>query len=183
MNDDQEVIARVNAGDLESFRVLIQRHERAVFGMVRNLIGDAGECEDVAQEVFLAAYRHLDGFDPRRGPFSTWLLAIARNKCFNALKARKKRPQPVAALPEAADLRTPEAAAAADECFQMLDEALVALPFEQKTAFVLAEIQGLSLEEIGTIEGVRLGTVKSRLSRARAKLRSVLRQVVELEQP
>jgi RNA polymerase sigma-70 factor (ECF subfamily) len=65
----------------------------------------------------------------------------------------------------------------------MLDEALAALPFEQKTAFVLAEIQGLSLEEIGAIENVRLGTVKSRLSRARAKLRSALRQVVELEQP
>jgi RNA polymerase sigma-70 factor (ECF subfamily) len=182
-DDDLSVIERVVAGDAESFRLLIQRHEQAVFGMVRNLVGDVAECEDVAQEVFLAAYRHLGRFDPARASFLTWLLTIARNKSFNALNARRKRPRPVEALPEAADRRTPEGAAVEEECFRLLDAALAALPFEQRTAFVLAEIQGLPLERIGAIEGVKLGTVKSRLSRAREKLRSLLRWTVEVEQP
>jgi RNA polymerase sigma-70 factor (ECF subfamily) len=181
--DDLSVIERIMAGDAASFRLLIQRHEQAVFRMVRNLVGDVVECEDVAQEVFLAAYRHLGRFDPGRASFSTWLLTIARNKSFNALNSRRKRPQPVESLPEAADERTPEGAAVAEECFRLLDAALAALPFEQRTAFVLAEIQGLPLEQIGAIEGVKLGTVKSRLSRAREKLRSLLRWTVEVEQP
>jgi RNA polymerase sigma-70 factor (ECF subfamily) len=181
--DDRSVIERVLAGEIASFRILIERHERAVFSTVRNLGADSGECEDVAQEVFLAAFRHLDGFDPRRGPFATWLLTIARNKCVNALKSKRRRPCTVESLPETADLRTPEGAAAEEEGFRRLDAALAALPLEQKTAFVLAELQGLSLEAIGAIERVKLGTVKSRLSRAREKLRGLLWQAVELEQP
>jgi RNA polymerase sigma-70 factor (ECF subfamily) len=179
MDDDLRAIECVKAGDVDSFRILVRRHEQAVFCTVRNLIDDAGECEDVAQEVFLAAYRHLGAYDPRRAPFATWLLAIARNKCFSARKRQRRTPRPVVSLPEAADTHTPEAGAAQRECFRRLDEALRTLPFEPRTAFVLAVIQGLPLEEIGTIEGVKLGTVKSRLSRARDKLRRLLHGSVE----
>jgi RNA polymerase sigma-70 factor (ECF subfamily) len=179
MDDDLRAIERVRAGDVESFRILVRRHEQAVFGTVRNLIDDAGECEDVAQEVFLAAYRNLGAYDPHRAPFAAWLLAIARNKCFSARKRLRRTPRPAESLPEAADPHTPESSAAQRECFRRLDEALMTLPFEQRTAFVLAELQGLSLEEIGTIEGVKLGTVKSRLGRARDKLRRLLHGSVE----
>jgi RNA polymerase sigma-70 factor (ECF subfamily) len=82
-------------------------------------------------------------------------------------------------LPEGAELRTPDAELAGAEWFRQLDEALAALPFEQKTAFVLAEIQGLPHEEVARIEGVRPGTVKSRVSRAREKLRARLRPTAE----
>jgi RNA polymerase sigma-70 factor (ECF subfamily) len=177
MNDDLAVIQRVITGDVESFRVLVQRYQHLLFATVRNLVPDAGECEDVAQEVFLAAFTHLGSYDPRRAAFSTWLLTIARNKCWNMLS--KKRPQLRGRLPEGADRRTPDREAAEAECFRRLDEALAALPFEQKTAFVLAEIQGLSLEEVAKVEGVKVGTVKSRLSRAREKLRAWFRPAVE----
>jgi RNA polymerase sigma-70 factor (ECF subfamily) len=178
MTDDLVVIERVLAGDIESFRLLVQRYQRPLFVMVHNLIPDRAECEDLAQEVFLAAYTHLRSYNPRRSAFSTWLFTIARNKCFNALK--KRRPLALKKLPEEADRRTPDLALAEAELCRQLDAALAALPFEQQTAFVLAEIQGLSHEEIGRIEGVKVGTVKSRISRAKEKLRSLFQRTAEL---
>jgi RNA polymerase sigma-70 factor (ECF subfamily) len=177
MSDDLDAIRQVLGGDMESFRVLVLRYQQPVFGFVRDLVRDAQEAEDIAQEVFLAAYTHLRSYDARQGSFATWLFTIARNKCWNALK--KRRPEVGRLLPEGADHRTPDVIAAADELFHRLDAALEALPFEQKNAFVLAEIQGLTLEEIARIERVRLGTVKSRLSRAKDKLRTVFRPTVE----
>jgi RNA polymerase sigma-70 factor, ECF subfamily len=177
MNDDLQTIQRILAGDPESFRILVRRYEAPLCRLVRNLTRDPNDWEDLAQDVFLTAYRQLPTFDGRRASFPTWLFRIARNKCFNALK--KRRPQAVRALPEEPDPRTPDLALSEKEWFRQLDAALDALPFEQKTAFVLAEIQELSLEEIGRIEGVPLGTVKSRLSRAKEKLRSYFRPAVE----
>jgi len=177
MSDDLRAIQRVLEGDTEAFRILVKQHEDRLFCLIRNLIPDRNDCEDIAQEVFLAAYTHLRSYDHGRATFSTWLLTIARNKCLNALK--KKTPAAAAGAPEPEDARTPDAEASEAEWFQQLDAALDALPLEQKTTFVLAEIQGLSLQEIGTIERVSLGTVKSRLSRAREKLRSLLRRTAE----
>lgn len=178
MDEDQDVIRRVLDGEVESFRWLVRRYERPLFGLIRNLVSDAHDGEDVAQEVFLTAYRRLRSYDPTQGTFSTWLLTIARNKCLNALK--KRRPVVLDPLPERLAPRTPDAELAEVEWFRRLDQALDALPFAQKSAFVLAEIQGRSLEEIARIEGVPVGTVKSRLGRAKEKLRSLLRPV---EQP
>jgi RNA polymerase sigma-70 factor (ECF subfamily) len=177
MNDDQQAINRVLAGDVDAFRILVVRYEQAVFCAVRNLVPDAGDCEDVAQDVFLAAYSHLGSFDPRRASFVTWLLTIARNTCYRM--RQKKRPLLLESLPEGTDRNSPECVVEQEETFRLLDEALAALPFEQRAVFVLAEIQGLPLEEVGTIEGVRLGTVKSRLHRAREKLRRAFRPALE----
>jgi RNA polymerase sigma-70 factor (ECF subfamily) len=178
MNDDQEVIERVLAGDTEAFRALVARYQRPLFGLVRNLTSDQGECEDIVQEAFLSAYRHLRSYNSRRSAFPTWLLTIARNLCVNALK--KRRPKVLDEFPELADGRTPDAILGEAELFRQLDAALAALPLEQQTAFVLAEIQGLSHEEISQIEGVKVGTVKSRISRARDKLRSLFQRTEEL---
>jgi RNA polymerase sigma-70 factor (ECF subfamily) len=178
MNDDQEVIDRVLGGDRESFRYLVVRYQGPLFSLVGNLVSDRGECEDIVQEVFLSAYTHLRSYNPRRASFSTWLFTIARNRCVNAWK--KRRPKILDELPEAADHRTPDVTLAEAEMFRQLDTALAALPVEQQTAFILGEIQGLSHQEISRIEGVKVGTVKSRISRARDKLRSLFQHTAEL---
>jgi RNA polymerase sigma-70 factor (ECF subfamily) len=176
VNEDLEVIRRILAGDTESFRLLVVRYQRPLFAVIRNLV-PGPDVEDIAQDVFLAAFANLAAFDPARASFSTWLFTIARNRCLAALK--KRRPVLCDRLPEAADCRTPEREASEEEWFRRLDAALEQLPFGQRTAFVLAELQGLAHEEIARIEGVSVGTVKSRLSRARDKLRALLPRPVE----
>ena len=180
MPDDLEVIQRVITGDRESFRLLVERHQGSVWRVVTGLLGPGTDAEDAAQDVFMAAYVHLKSFDAGKATFSTWLLTIARNHCINTMKRR--RPMHVANLPELAELRTPETVIAKREWFERLDAALDCLPVEQKTAFVLAEIEGLSLEETAQIEDVPLGTVKSRIARAKQKLRAVLKSPEGVEE-
>ena len=133
------------AADVESFRRLVERYQRPLLTLIRNLTPPDTDHEGVAQEVFLAAFRSLASFDPKRSAFSTWLFTIARNRCRNELARR--RPVVGAELPEVVDLRSPERAASEAELFRQLDAALDALPFEQRSAFVLAHLQGLSYEE------------------------------------
>lgn len=175
--NDAEAIRRVLGGDAEAFRFLVERYRRPLFSLVRNLTPAGTDPEDVAQDVFLSVFRHLASFDPRRAAFSTWLFTVARNRCRN--ECARRRPIAVAEPPEGIDPRGPEQDASRAELFRKLDAALEALPFEQRSAFVLAEIEGLSYEEIRRIEGVSLGTVKSRVSRAREKLRSLLLDTAE----
>jgi RNA polymerase sigma-70 factor, ECF subfamily len=174
MSDDREVIQRIVNGDRAAFRLLVERYERRLFGFLRRFLPSAADCEDIAQDVFLSVYRNLASYRPESAQFSTWLLTIARNKCLNALSRRRVAERGATERSSAAepvDPRTPEAALTEAEFFRRLDAALATLPLEQKTAFVLAELQGLSLEDISRIERVSLGTVKSRLGRARLKLR------------
>ncbi len=177
MSDDGAVIERVLGGDLEAFRLLVRKYEGRLHGFIANLVPDSHEVEDLAQEAFLAAYRRLGSYDPARAAFSTWLLTIARNKCLDA--RQRRRPVPLDGLPESAGEHPPDRELAEAEWFRLLDAALDALPFEQKTVFVLAEVQDLSLEEVAAIEGVPLGTVKSRLGRAKEKLRTLLGRTAE----
>ena len=178
--EDEKILARIRAGERAAFGDLIVRHQDAVFRVVRNLLPHVAECEDIAQDVFLIAYARLASFDPTRASFRTWLLTIARNASINSLK--KHRPfltdfSGTSSHP--ADLRSPGAELEQSELFQRLDDALAELPLEQRTAFVLAELEALSLEEVSRIEGVPLGTIKSRVGRAREKLRVALADLVE----
>ena len=172
MTDELDVIRRVLDGDTESFRRLVDRYAGPVLRMIRNITGDRHMCEDIAQEVFLAAYTKLGTFNPDRSLFSTWLFTIARNKSVNA--ARRKKPLYLAEVPERIEGRSPEDAAAGDELLAALDAALLALPVNQRTAFVLAEFEQLPYETVAQIEGVRVGTIKSRINRARNKLKEAL---------
>ena len=172
MAGDQEIISRVLSGEVAAFGLLVRRHQDAVLCFSQNMIRDRHEAEDVGQEVFVAAYRNLRAFDPGRCRFSTWLLVIARNKCLNVL--RKRRPLPVAELPPVLTAQSPDGGLEGEELMGHLDRALEGLPEEQKTAFVLVELVGTPAEEAALIEGVEAGTMRSRLSRARAALRSSL---------
>jgi RNA polymerase sigma-70 factor (ECF subfamily) len=174
MMEEQEVIQRVLHGDAESFRLLVERYAGPVTRMIRNVTGDNHTCDDLAQEVFLTAYTKLKTFDLARSRFSTWLFAIARNKAVNA--ARRKKPRYMADPPEQADTSDPEMTAERKELLAALDRAVLALPLNQRTAFVLAQFEQLPYEQIAQIEGVRLGTIKSRINRARVKLMEVLRR-------
>ena len=168
------MIEQVLAGDVDSFRELVERHQRRVFLFVRNLVRLAPDAEDIVQEVFVAAFRKLNSFDAGRSQFSTWLLTIARNRCLNHLKRLSAATIPSTETDVEARTVQPLDAMLSRELHARLDAALDLLPLEQRTAFVLAEIQELPYAEIALIEKVELGTVKSRVSRAKQRLREVL---------
>ena len=171
------VIHRVLRGDVNSFRLLVERYQGPVIRMIRNITGDSHICEDIAQDVFFTVFKKLGTFDPDRSSFSTWLFTVARNKSINAMK--KKRALVVSVLPEMAAHNDPLDNLANKELFEELDRALETLPGRQKNVFVLAELERLSYREIAEIEGIRIGTVKSRINRAKKKLRSVFERIEE----
>jgi len=175
MTQETQVIRQVLEGDIECFRLIVERYERPIARMIRNIINNRDSCEDIAQDVFFTAYRKLASFDPARSNFSTWLFTIARNKSINAL--RKKRPLSMSELPQNSDRHNPSDELAEREFFDELDAGLEALPSAQKRAFVLAEFEELSYEDIAQIEGVRIGTVKSRINRAKKKLAKALKEI------
>ena len=174
--DEMSIIKQVLGGDTESFCLLVQRYQKPVIRMIKNLIYDYHICEDIAQDVFFTAYRKLSSFDPNRSSFSTWLFTIARNKSINAIK--RKKLLSVRGLSEISDLSLPSDKPNHKELFEQLDLALLKLPIKQKTAFILAEFERLPYEQIAQIEGTKIGTVKSRINRAKKKLRSTLKGFV-----
>ena len=179
-NEDATILTRIRDGDRSAFAELVSRHEQAVFRVIRNLLPSASGCEDIAQDVFLSAFARLDSFNPSRASFRTWLLAIARHRCLNVIQKHR----PILRTFEVenehpSDFRLPDTDIQRAEFFHRLDLALADLPFEQRSAFVLAELEELSLADVAQIENVPLGTVKSRLARAREKLRITLADLVE----
>ena len=173
MVEEIGIIRAVLDGNVDSFQSLVERYQGPVVRMIKNIIDDHHICEDIAQDVFLTAYKKLGSFDPARSSFSTWLFTIARNKSINAL--RKKKAFTGTSLPEKTTSSTPADSLEQQEFFDRLDQVLQTLPTKQKTAFILAELQKLPYEEIAQIEGVKLGTIKSRINRAKKKLRSALK--------
>lgn len=121
------------------------------------------------------AFQKLSTFDPARSQFSTWLFTIARNMSINALK--KKNPVPTDNLPETVDSRNPSDELLDKELFTQLDETLKALPEKLQRAFILAEFEQMPYEQIAQIEGARLGTIKSRINRARTRLQEAMKDM------
>lgn len=173
MSEDIEIIRNIINGDIDSFKILVQRYQKPVISMIKNMINDSHLCEDIAQDVFFTVFKKLKSFDPACSRFSTWLFTIAKNKSLNALK--KKRILSIEAISEKADMNTPPENLQNQEFFDMLDKALYDLPARQKAAFILAEFENLPYQEIAQIQGVRIGTVKSRINRAKAKLAIALK--------
>ena len=172
MSEEIKIIKRVLNGDVDSFRGLVDRYHRPVTSMIANMVGNRHTCEDIAQDVFFAAYRKLDTFDPARSEFSTWLFTIARNRSINAI--RKKTPFTTPDPIETADSNGPAENLGRKEAFKLLDRAIEALPRRFKTVFVMAELDNMPYHQIAQIEGISTGTVKSRVHRARKKLAAAL---------
>ena len=174
MTDEIEIIEKIRAGDTEAFALLVERYQKPVISMIRNMLNDRHGCEDIAQDVFFAAFKKLRSFDPARSRFSTWLFTITRNKTLNLI--RKKNPVLTEKFPPKPDENDPSDTLTQKEFFLMLDNALQQLPPRQKRAFILAEFENLPYEDIAQIECTSLGTVKSRIHRAKKKLQKVLSQ-------
>ena len=170
-NEDQ-IVSRILAGKTAEFRQLVDQFHQPVFRFSRNLIGNGHDAEDITQEVFLAAFKNLASYDPKRAAMQTWLFTIARNRCVNHLK--RSRPATGSDVITAIQHTVSNDESARIEFWKHLDEALDALPIEQKSAFVLAEIEQLPYAEIAHIEQTSLGTVKSRVHRAKQRLRAVM---------
>lgn len=174
MSEDEElqIIRRIVDGEIEAFEHLVLHYQDRLLRMIGTLLNDERRlAEDVAQIVFVEAFRRLKDFDPARSRFSTWLFMIARSRSLNAL--RKKGPILLAELPEPyTDTPEPEGW----DRLRGLDAALHQLPGKQKRAFTLVVLEDLSYAEAAQIESTTVGTIKSRVSRAREFLKASLNQ-------
>jgi RNA polymerase sigma-70 factor, ECF subfamily len=180
---DAEVVEEVRAGNAEAFRVLVERHSRAVFRLAYRMTGNEQDAEDAVQETFLRAFKQLRTFDGRSG-FSTWIYRVCTNCTIDALRVRKKHAEK--RLVEHEDAETdflaqqpsrspsPEQMAHAREIKNMLQPALEQLSVMERTAFVMRHYEGLGMEEIGRILEVQPNAAKHSVFRAVQKLRKAL---------
>ena len=184
---DTELVARARAGERAAFDLLVERYQGRLLRLARRLLRDQAEAEDVVQETFLKAYRALPRFRGEAA-FYTWLYRIAINAARNAIMNRGRRGgvPPAAAAPAVApedalaEIATPESMLLSKQVMQAVDAAMDALPLELRTAIVLREIEGLSYEEIAQIMQSPLGTVRSRIFRAREAIARRLRPLLDL---
>jgi RNA polymerase sigma-70 factor (ECF subfamily) len=184
---ESRALAAAQRGDVMAFNELVLTYQTTVFNVALRTLGHPEDAADATQETFLSAYRAINEF--RGGSFKAWLLRIAVNTCYDVLRRRQRRPSTSLEVileeggdnPRLADRQVgPERAALGSETVEMIEQALLTLPDDQRTIVVLCDIQGLSYEEAADIESIALGTVKSRLSRARARLRQFLVERGEL---
>jgi RNA polymerase sigma-70 factor, ECF subfamily len=185
---ERALIARARTGDTGAFEQLVTEHSTRVHGALRRFGLDAQEADEVAQEVFLRAWRGLSKFE-ERSRFSTWLYRIAFNEAQRQLSRRPLPTAPnqagdidaIAELP-AAQAGSPQAHTLDHEFQQVLARALVQLPADLRAAVILRDLEGLSTEEAAAATGVRQAAFKSRLHRGRMQLRGLLEPYLQLEQ-
>lgn len=189
--DDAALIRAFHEGDRAAFDRLVLKHKDRLFNLCYRFLGDYEEANDSAQETFIKVYRSLNRFR-FESAFSTWLYRIAVNTCKNRLKSsahRQKRRMVPLDNPVSAnhgspgreiqdESQSPDNELEKKENMRAIQEAINALPPEQKEVVTLRDIEGFSYEEVAEITGLNLGTVKSRLARARLDLRKRLRSVI-----
>lgn len=189
---DQQLVERVQRGDKQAFNLLVVKYERRLVRLLSRLVRDPHEVEDVAQEAFIKAYRALPSF---RGDaaFYTWLYRIGINTAKNHLMSRGRRaPTSTEFSAEEAEgfedagalqeMNTPENELLSKEVAQVVNAAMAALPEDLRTAISLREIEGLSYEEIAESMECPIGTVRSRIFRAREAIATRLRPILGTKQ-
>lgn len=184
---DEQLVVRVQQGDRRSFDLLVLKYQHKVMALVRRFVKDHAEAEDVAQETFIKAYRAISSF---RGDsaFYTWLYRIAVNTAKNALDTRKRRPgadvdiDDIEEFAFSDNLKTeenPESLLATEDLNRVVTETLASLPEELRRALMLREFDGLPYEEIAQIMDCPIGTVRSRIFRAREAIDIAIRPLLE----
>ena len=185
---DQQLIARVQKGDARAFDMLVLKYQHKIFGLISRYVQDADEVQDVAQEAFIKAYKALPKF---RGDsqFYTWLYRIAVNTAKNHLVSRSRRPPGSDVDVEDAeyydggaalrDIESPESALFGAELKAVVEAAIADLPDDLRTAVTLREFDGLSYEDIAEIMDCPVGTVRSRIFRAREAIDGRVREQLD----
>jgi len=186
---DAKLVARVQAGDKAAFDLLVLKYQRKILRLLSRMLRDQSEIEDVMQEAFIKAYRALPQF---RGDsaFYTWLYRIAINTARNWMASQARRPSSLGQhqsedgetfdeIDNLTDNNTPESMLASREIAESVNQTIQELPAELRTAIVLREIEGLSYEEIAEAMGCPIGTVRSRIFRAREAIAVKLRPIID----
>lgn len=184
---DQALVERAQLGDKRAFELLVVKYQRKLGRLLSRMVRDAAEVEDITQETFIKAYRALPGFRGESA-FYTWLYRIGVNTAKNYLVARKRQPASTEVLAEDAenyeegdllrDVATPDAELQTKQIAQAVNSAVEALPEELRVAITLREIEGMSYEEIAQMMDCPIGTVRSRIFRAREAIAERIRPML-----
>jgi len=188
--NEEALIHDAQAGSLDAFNALVLHYQDNVFNTALRILGDEDLASDATQEAFISAFRSIASF--RGGSFKAWLMRTVTNACYDELRRQKRRPS-VPLEPESEDgeeidsprwladpSMSPEQKAEADEVEHAIQHCLNNLPVEFKTVVVMADIQGMDYSEVAIAVHAPLGTIKSRLARARLRLRECLQGFSEL---
>ena len=185
--DEAGLIRDAQRGDVHAYNRLVLAFQDQAYGVAYRIMGDPAAAADITQDAMIAAYNALNSF--KGGNYKAWLLRIVTNRCYDELRRRKRRPQSsLDAITDEnesfsaleADQPSPESIEATNELLRAIQSCLEGLPDEQRIAAVLCDVEGYDYNEIARITRASLGTVKSRMSRARAKLRDCLQGFGEL---
>jgi len=190
--DEPALIRDAQRGDLDSFNRLVLEYQSPVYNLAYRIMGDGDSASDATQEAFISAYKNIRSY--RGGSFKSWLMRIVTNACYDELRRRKRRPASsldalavVETGPDAegeaqlvSETESPESHAERVELAEAIQNCLDHLPDDQRLAIVMCDVQGMDYSEVAAATRVALGTVKSRIARARAKLRDCFRHHREL---
>lgn len=179
--DELSLIAAAQNGQVTAFNQLVREHQTLAYNVAYRILGDGEAASDACQEAFLSAYKNIRRL--RGASFKSWLMRIVTNACYDQLRRRQRRPagslDDLMDDPERGDLLsdpapTPESQMMSRELESAIMDGLQTLPEDQRVTVVLADVQGFDYQEVADITHTSLGTVKSRLSRGRARLRDYL---------
>jgi RNA polymerase sigma factor (sigma-70 family) len=173
-SSDEALLAGMAAGDRDAAAVFVRRFQRKVFGLALTVVHDRGTAEDVAQDVFVRAWRHAAAYDPRRGAVLTWLLGITRNAAIDVVRLKRAEPADPETLAARLEVDATSHSSFGVEDREQLREGIGSLAPEHRRALLLAAYYGRTAREIGEIEGVPLGTAKTRIRTAMIRLRERL---------
>ena len=178
--EDGELIQQTLAGDGKQFSILVNRHQRSIFSTAFGMLGNQQDAEDVTQEAFVTAFRKLDTFEGR-STFLAWLRRIAFNLAID-LRRRQKSRASMTQVTVAEEIVSAKESSAADvlitkETISTVRRAINSLPDEQRVVIVLRDLQDLDYSEIAELLSIPVGTVRSRLHRARLELKSTLERM------
>jgi RNA polymerase sigma-70 factor (ECF subfamily) len=169
---DESLLAGLGSGDSQAAGAFVRRYQSRVFGLALSILRDRGAAEEAAQETFVRAWRHASTFDPRRGTVPGWLLTVARNVSINMLPSRRVDPVDPHLMAVGANGGPGTEDRVVDGA--LIRDAMARIPQEQRRVLVLAALYGFTAKEMSELDGVPLGTVKTRIRSAMSKLRAEL---------